>query len=201
MMKNCSDKIAVCTFAVLGLGLAMALWPQAGLGADESDKQDPWARYQIILERNIFSRQRGPIRPPGDTQEPREVVVPNPESYFLLKGIVQEGDEFIAFIEDTRSAQILRLRAGHSVARGVIADLSLDTLEYELEGQKRTVRMGYDLEGGRGAVTAGELAEWSQTPAAAEPQAGPPSEPAAPTGDQADILKQLMERRRQQLGN
>lgn len=124
--------------------------------------------------------------------------MPNPESYLLLRGIVQEDGTFIAFVEDTRSATILRLRQGHSVARGTIASLSLDSLEYELEGKKTTIRMGYDLEGGHGAVTAGELMEWSQTSAAV---GATEAEPAAPTGEQADILKQLLERRKQELGN
>ena len=127
--------------------------------------------------------------------------MPNPESYLLLRGVVQEDGTFIAFVKDTRSATILKLRQGDSVARGTIATLSLDSLEYELEGKKTTIRMGYDLEGGHGAVTAGELMEWTPTSTAAGSAAPAASEPAAPTGEQADILKQLMERRKQELGN
>jgi len=194
-MKSYSNRIAVATAATLAFALVMVLWPVAGLGQDAAEDQDPWTQYRIILERNIFSRQRGPVRQPGEREEPREIAVPNPESYFILKGIVQEDSEFIAFVEDTRSSQVLRLRQGNSVARGTIAALSLDSLEYELEGGKTTIRMGYDLEGGHGAVTAGELMEWSQTSAAVES-----AEPAVPTGEQADILKQLMERRKQELG-
>jgi hypothetical protein len=201
MMKRYSNRIAVTTASILVFALVTAVWPGAGLGQDTAEGQDPWAKYQIILERNIFSRQRGPIREPGAPEEPREIAVPNPESYFILKGIVQEDSEFIAFVEDTRTSQVLRLRRGDSVARGTIAALGLDEIQYEREGQETTVTMGYDLEGGRGAVTAGELMEWSQTSAAGTGQGAATEEPAPPTGDEAEILKQLMERRRQQLGN
>ena len=197
-MKKCFSRIAVGVFSTVVLGLAVVTWPGIGRDQDSAEQTDPWAKYQIILDRNIFSRQRGPIRRPGEVDEkPKEIVMPNPESYLLLRGIVQEDGTFIAFVEDTRSATILKLRQGDRVARGTIASLSLDSLEYDLEGEKTTIRMGYDLEGGHGAVTASELREWSQTSAAAGSAA---PEPATPTGEQADILKQLMERRKQELG-
>ena len=82
------------------------------------------------------------------------------------------------------------------MARGVIKSLTLDAIEYEFEGQTATVRLGNDLEGGFGAVTMNELMEFSDAA---------PADPATaaeetPTGEEADILKQLMERRQQELG-
>jgi len=199
-MKNYFNRMAIGALSTVALGFAIAMWPGTGLGRDNAEPPDPWARYQIILDRNIFSRQRGPIRRPEDDEEPREIVMPNPESYLLLRGVVQEDGTFMAFVEDTRSAEILRLHKGDSVARGVIAALNLDVLEYEWEGRKIAVRMGYDLEGGHGAVTANELMEWSQTSATTGSEAAATEEPAAPTGDEAEILKRLMEQRKQQLG-
>jgi len=198
-MKTYCNRGAALTLAAIALGLFVVVRPSAGLTAEAVDQQDPWAKFEIILNRNIFSRQRGPIRRPGDEEKPREVVVPNPESYLLLRGIVQEDGTFIAFVEDTRGAQVLRLREGDSVARGVIARLSLDSLEYERQGQKTTIKMGYDLEGGHGAVTANELMEWSQTSAAAGSEKTATPEQAVPTGDEAEILKRLMEQRKQEL--
>jgi hypothetical protein len=200
-MKHYSKKIAAGMLSALVLVLTTAMWPAAGLGQDAAEDQDAWDKYRIILERNIFSRQRGPVVQPGQREEPREIAVPNPESYFILKGVAQEDNQFIAFVEDTRSSQILRLRQGDSVARGTIVALDLDEIEYEREGQKTAVRMGCDLEGGRGAVTANQLMEWSQTASPAATQQPATTEQAAPSGDEAEILKQLMERRRQQLGN
>lgn len=163
------------------------------------EQQIGWARYDIILRRNIFSRTRQVFRP-RQFREERRVVVPNPESYFRLRGITQEDGAFVAFLEDTRTGGVLRLRAGDSVARGAIKSLSLDSLEYQLDERTFTVFMGQDLEGGQGAITASELAQWSET-AASVSEAPPAGETPPPTGDEADLLRQLMERRRQQLDN
>jgi hypothetical protein len=119
----------------------------------------------------------------------------------VLKGIVQEDDAFIAFLEDTRGGQILRVRKGDSVARGVIKALGLDSIEYQLDDRTITVTMGYDLEGGQGAITMAQLYELSET-TPTTPQEGATSAPgeSSPSEDEAEILRQLMERRKQQLG-
>jgi hypothetical protein len=130
----------------------------------------------------------------------RRVITPNPESYFLLRGITQEDGTFIAFVEDTRSGEVLRLREGDSVARGTIRALTLDSIEYQFgEDRMVSVAMGQDLEAGQGAVPMDTLLD---LPAQASPtgeqtdttQEQPPSE------DEAEILRQLMEQRKQQLG-
>ncbi|MHC4520922.1 MAG: hypothetical protein ACYTAS_20210, partial [Planctomycetota bacterium] len=141
--------------------------------------------------------QRG-YRQRRESEARQEVVVPNPEAYFKFNGVVQEDGAFIAFVEDTRSSTVLRLRAGDQIARGVIKTLTLDSLEYQMAERTFTVQLGFDLEGGHGAVTMDELMEYSEMPAASTTGEATPSE--APTGEQADILRQLMERRQQELG-
>jgi hypothetical protein len=56
--------------------------------------------------------------------------------------------------------------------------------------------MGSDLEGGSGAITAGDLANFSSMAAPAASSTGS----SAPSADEAEILKRLMEQRQQQLG-
>jgi len=199
MKTNASKQIGTIV-AVVVLGWIAALKPAVGQSRNQEPNQpdDPWTKYELILERNMFSRQRGPRRR-ENREERREVAMPNLESYFRLRGIVQEDGRFIAFVEDTRSNSVLKLREGDSVARGTIKTLTLDTVEYQLEDQVTTVRLGYDLEGGQGAVTMNELMEWSQT-AVTPASSSEASSSEAPTGEAADILKQLMERRRQELG-
>jgi len=125
--------------------------------------------------------------------------MPNPESYLLLKGVTQENNQFIAFVEDKQNGSVLRLRQGDHVARGTIKSVNLDGLEYQLGDQTTSVSMGFDLEGRHGAVTAGDLANYSATALSASPgsSTGPQ---AAPSADEAEILKRLMENRKQQLG-
>ena len=197
-MKKYYSRLRTCILLAVVLGLIVAAEAPCGLGQDSIEQQDPWALYKVIVERNMFSRQRGARRGRSDREEMRAPPAPNPESYYLLRGIIQENDEFIGFLEDTRGGQILRVRKGDSVARGVIKALGLDSIEYQLEDHTVTVTMGYDLEGGRGAVTMAQLYELSQT-YSTTPQEGA-TQPSSPSGDEADILKKLMERRQQQLG-
>jgi hypothetical protein len=160
-------------------------------------KDEQWTQFDIILDRNMFSRQR--IDPRKDATGEKPKIMPNPEAYFLLRGVAQENNQFIAFVEDKQSGSVLRLHQGDHVARGTIKSLNLDTLEYQLQDKTTTVSMGLDLEGGRGAVTASDVASFSQTLAPATQ--GPSSAPSpAPSGNEAEILKKLIEQRKQQLG-
>jgi len=161
-------------------------------------QDEQWAKFEIISQRNMFSRQRVPFRPRDDTPPPPRVM-PNPESYFLLKGITQENNLFIAFVEDKQSGSVLRLHEGDRVARGTVKSLNLDVLEYQLGDKTVTVTMGFDLEGGRGAVTAADLASYSPTAAPAA-SGSSPGQQALPAADEAEILKRLMEQRKQQGG-
>lgn len=161
-------------------------------------QDEQWAKYDIILTRNMFSRQRIPP-PSGEPIVEPPKPMPNPESYLLLKGVAQENNQFIAFVEDKQSGSVLRLRQGDHVARGTIKSVNLDGLEYQLGDQTTSVSMGFDLEGRHGAVTAGDLASYSPTAAAAV-QGASTGQPAAPPADEAEILKRLMEQRKQQLG-
>ena len=102
-----------------------------------------------------------------------------------------------AFIENTQLGQILKVREGDSVARGKVANFNLDTIEYQYEDNKITVAMGNDLEGGKGTTTLNQMYELSQTytPGSQKEK----EESSGPSADEAEILKKLMERRRQQL--
>jgi hypothetical protein len=168
------------------LGLA-GLWPAAALAQEPAEKPDAWAMYTVIIDRNMFSRQRG------------VVTVADPESYYRLRGIAQENGTFIAFVEDTQRNETLKLRQGDTVARGSIESLDLDSIVYRLGDRTISVTIGQDLLGGRGAVTMSELMQWTPTPSTST--TNQQTTPAAPAGNEADILKQLLERRKQELGN
>jgi hypothetical protein len=198
MMNKYNKKITGILTAVL-LGCIVTIWSQPGLSQDtETAKQDTWEKYQIIIRRNIFSRQRGPRVDLSQRQRIDTPPPPNPESYHLLKGIVQENGVFIAFIENTQRGQIFKVREGDSIARGNVKNFNLDTIEYHFEDRIVKVAIGKDLEGGRGTITLNQMYELSQTYTPTSQEAV--KEPSSPSADEAEILKQLMERRRQQLG-
>jgi len=158
-------------------------------------------KYDVILSRNIFSRQRRPARREEEIRNAMKTAAPNPESYFTLKGVVQQDNDFIAFVEDSQGGGVLKLRQGDRVARGTIKTLSLDAIEYQLENQTTSVKVGYNLEGGRGTAPAAQAQEWpAATSTAGTPPAAQTKQGQAPAGDEAEILKRLMEQRKQQLG-
>ncbi|MHC4355743.1 MAG: hypothetical protein ACYS0H_23840 [Planctomycetota bacterium] len=160
---------------------------------------DSWGTYRIVVERNMFSRQRGPRITRRRRQVPVAPPAPDPESYVVLKGIVQEDGTFIAFLEDTQSGQVLRVRQGDSVVRGKIKALTLDSIEYEFEDKITTVTMGLNLQGGRDGTAFTGMYELSQT-SSTTPAEGTAESSAPPSEDEAEILRQLMERRQQQIG-
>ncbi len=211
MKNNCSKQVRILSILTAAVGVVLVLWPAAGYSQRSSRRQsrpstvsvDPnatepqgsWASFDIILKRNIFSRQRTPARQRQEVPETRHVVTRNPESYYVLKGVVQENDDFIAFIEDTQSGTVLRLHRGDPVARGAIKTLTLDGLEYQMEDKTFVVRLGLDLEGGHGVLTTRQMLDLASMPASST--SGQTTENSPET---ADILKRLMEQRRQQMG-
>jgi len=197
-MKKDYDKLRLFALLVVVSVLAIAMWPAGGLG-EELAQQDSWEAFKVIVERNMFSRQRGRRVEQVQGEQMRTPAVMNPESYYVLKGIAQEDGEFVAFLEDTQRGQILRVRKGDKIARGVVTALTLDTIEYQFGERTATVAMGYDLEGGQGVVTLTQMYELSQT-YSTTPQQQPSAQPATTSEDEAEILKQLMERRQQQVG-
>ncbi len=224
-MKKHYRYLSIFVLAAVLLGLSVAAWSDSGddrepnvpiqdqefsiptensdspgLGENQgpTDPSASWDKYKIVIERNIFSRQRGPRVERTRRQAPAAPPAPDPESYVVLKGIVQEDGAFIAFLEDTQTGQVLRVREGDSVVRGKIKSLTLDSLEYEFEDRTMTVTMGLNLQGGReGADFTGtyDFSPTSSTTTSATTESSAP-----PSEDEAEILRQLMERRKQQVG-
>ena len=212
-----SNSITTCILLAV-LGVAIIAWPQSGRGQEptapdpntakenqppsktENNKaeQNSWAKYQIILQRNIFSRQRGPVRQRQAAQA-RPVITRNRESYLILKGIIQQDSTFIAFVEDTQNNSIFKLHEGDSIARGAAKNFTLDSIEYQLQDKTFSVAVGRDLEGGQGTLPMSTLLQLSVASRSVK-DPNTPTKETTPTGDEAEILKKLMEQRKQQLG-
>jgi hypothetical protein len=198
-MKKHDKKITLYLIPVFALVFITSICSEFSFSQDAAvPKKDTWESYQIILQRNIFSRQRGPRIDLNQRKRTNVPPPPNPETYHILKGIVQENGVFIAFIENTQQGQIFKVREGDSVARGKVKTFNLDTVEYHFEDSIVKVAIGKDLEGGTGTVTLNQMFELSQTYSPTTKKST--EESSSPSADEAEILKQLMERRRQQLG-
>jgi hypothetical protein len=113
--------------------------------------------------------------------------------------VVQQDGTFIAFVEDTQSNSTLRLVEGDSVAKGIVKNFTLDSIEYQLGEKTITVTVGRDLEGGVGTLPMSTLLEMSVTSSSASDPNAPVKE-STPSEDEMEILRKLMEQRKQQLG-
>ncbi len=116
--------------------LCASLWVAVCAGAEA---ESSWERYKVLVERNMFLPDRS--RPARPTHTP-VVRSPQPRTNILLRGVVRQGDECIAFVEDTRSGVTSRVRAGDTLANGHVAQIGLDYLFYARGDETIRVELG-----------------------------------------------------------
>jgi len=206
MNKKANHKprvLSKCVIIVIMLGAISLSDAGRTSGAGANDFS---SRYRIIIERNIFSRQRGrravDVRT-GRSQPTRQVAPRSPESYLVLTGLAKVNNVYVAFFEDTRGGPLIRVTAGGSLARGRVTKLNLDSVVYQRGEDSASIMVGQTLEGKLGAVALA-VDSYVTLPVKASTVAGTQTAADANTpatsGDEADILKRLIERRRQELG-
>ncbi len=163
-------------------------------------------QYGLILERNIFTRDRGRREPEPSRVERNVAPPPPPQKSYVLIGISRWGDEYIAFVENTRYGDTQMYRIGNTVAEMKIKHITLDNIELEKDAKTITIQVGSDLTGGAqtSSLTMQDLLNPVGESAPSSPASGiagaTKTEPA-PTDstDTDDILKKLMERRKKEL--
>jgi len=127
-----------------GVGVLLAFLSVACLSWECSGASPaPWERYRVIVERNVFLKDRAP-RP---REKAEEAVAPRPERDYVLIGIIGRGGERWAVLENVRTGATSLLRAGDRAARGRIVQVDMDAVRYEREGELIRVELGRDLEG------------------------------------------------------
>src|SRR5690606_24504173 len=90
--------------------------------ATAGESARPWERYEVLVQRNLFSRQRAGTsssvptmpRPPvrNDDDDDTPPVSGNP---WVLAGTAILNSDRIAFVEDIRTGAVLRVREGDMV--------------------------------------------------------------------------------------
>ncbi len=136
--------------------------------ANEDDKRDSdrnpstlptdnKARYDLLVQRNIFLRSRRPqsarptavaTRPTPRTEtttQPRPL--PNPGRDFALRGVAVHGDRRTAFLEDIKNKSAVSVRVGDLVAGSRIVGIELDYIEIEAKEKRSRITVGQDLTG------------------------------------------------------
>lgn len=167
-----------------------AAFPGALRAGEPATDVRPWKRYEVLVERNVFSRDRGRAAKPASAQ-PAAVT---PASYLILKGVAQDGDRFVAFLENLQGVTT-KVTVGEKLAGAEIVAVSLDGLTYRQGAETRKIEIGERLggsppSGGVGPAPTGGAKRPSR-PAASGSKAG---------GSEADILDRLRRRRMRELG-
>ena len=187
------------------LMLVITIWLDFAKAQRQPKDNGFWDKYSMIVERNIFTRDRGKGKEPDSVQEQKQVAPAAGKSY-VLRGITLWGQEYIAFFENSSYGETQMYRIGDSVEGGKIKNITLDHVEVENETQVVTIKIGNDLTGETASspLTLGEFInrlEETEPSAPAEENSGVQgAEPAkAEPEDTDDILKKLMERRNNEL--
>jgi len=111
--------------------ILLCLLPGGSAFAQAGDGQESFRRsYSILLERDIFSRNRRPYVP--ERERPAYEAPPPPpiESTLVLTGISRQQGQTVAFIENMGTGLIERHAVNSLIARGRIQSLTLDLLVY-----------------------------------------------------------------------
>ena len=203
------------TFAGL---LLLCLGCASAFGETQQSTPPSWEKYKVIVERNIFLRQRSNYSHRPEFTHTTEMPMARPRSPIVLTGIIRQGSEHIAFLENTSTGVTLRVAAGSTYADGRVTRIELDHIEYEKDDQTVTVSIGSNLQGepAAGPATFGERTDLLQGESTALPgeasgetsstsaQPGPASPavtqpPAGATSDETSILERLRQRRLKEL--
>ena len=201
--------VGVLIAAVVASVLAIVLPPRAAAAQERS-----WESYRVLVERNIFLRNRRAARTRGPSATTMRAVYDSDRD-FVLTGIGRRNGETVAFFENTRTQTTTRVSIGQAVGKGAARAITLDSVEYERGGAVTRIEIGYALQGGRfvretvaastPVTTAPDESSVSTTgPATASSQPAPeetptPSGSGADSGDVSDILRQMRQRREQEL--
>jgi len=185
MSERCRLPVLVC-LVCLAVGGARGASPERAADSES---------YTVLIERNIFLRDRARGRSRESAPPPAPVY--SDAHYIVLRGIVRQGEEYVVFLEDTRSRVTSRVAAGGVMPQGVTVRPALDALAYEKDGRTITVELGRNLEGDAPATeSVPRLTGGNGAPAAMPTSGGPAS---ANGGAESSILERLRQRRQQEL--
>ncbi len=141
--------------------------------------------FSILAERSIFQkgshvtrvvdrvRVPTPAAPPGATAPSAPAKSASAEESLVFDGATQTGDRFLAFVEDRNASKVLILQDGDAIVRGKVAAITLDTLDYAVDGKTVRVLVGQNLRGEAAAPpSSDETASTGSTGSTTAPSAG-----------------------------
>lgn len=136
--------------------------------ADSKPKEKSFDDYKVVWEQNMFVKDRrkpySPTSRGSSSSLGNERPARAPETLFALRGVVFEDGKFRAYLEDMTSGKMLRLTVDDLVAKGKIAEIEIDAIAYESNGQITWVNVGTDLRGQSAVLPSSDSFGSSQPP-------------------------------------
>jgi hypothetical protein len=160
---------------------ATAAKPATAPAATPAAPSTAWESYRILSERNIFMRYRSKSGSRQSSGSSVRAPVSTGDEYFVLTGIIQQGEDCVAFIEDTRTAKTSKLQAGDPLGRGRLTLITQDIVHYACDGDLRRIAVGCNFIGA--AVSLAKPVTTTTTASAASvaaARAAPGGAPGAP---------------------
>lgn len=196
---------SACLLAGLVCGIATAQDGQRGpeRGSDRrpdlarQERSGFSDRYAVVLENNIFLRERRTQRQSSTQSTTQPQAPPKPEKEWVLVGVVFEEGAFRAYFESLTGGGVKRAVVGDQIAEGALSEVYIDAVGYMTGDGVAWISVGQDLTG-----------EYIVIPGSAGPSAAAPSTapspgaapPAAPNPATLSIEQRLRQRRMQEAG-
>jgi len=169
--------------------------PPAGDGKQKPAPKDAStgrARYQLLVQRNIFSKDRGRNVSESKTDAKPDgkdaALAPNPEADIVLNGIDLKDGQPAAFLENRKTNAMQIVHVGDTIMKGKITKITLDGIEYTCDISVATIAIGQALDG---SVAAPKVASSSSSSGDSHTESGS-------AGDNA-ILERLRKKRQEEI--
>ncbi len=171
---------------------------------DDSGGSDPASfelKYKLILERNIFSRDRQVYREVVEVER-NDPPPPPLEASFVVVGISRLNDMTVAFIEDTSLGQVDEYAVNSQIAMGKILAMTLDSLQYQVSTDANDindvavteVKVGQSLLGESASGRPGDILRESPSHDESEPATTSEADEMSDE-DMDEVLRRMMEKR------
>ena len=149
--------------------------------------------YLVLTNRSIFKKGMqtvDPFAPTTPPSPPPPSIYTVQESALEFNGATRADENRAAFFENTSTHEVLTRHAGDFIARGKIVAITLDSIDYQVNGRTTTILLGQTLDGedGPSMASAPSISMSSTQPAGVF------------TGPQAAMLEQLRQKRLKELG-
>ncbi len=159
--------------------------------ANAAEQKKSFEDYKTIAKKNIFSRQRIGVKAKEDDtakKEEKKFVL----EAFILRGTAINDNDKIAFVENVFDNQIYHIKVNEEFEGSIINDISSDRITIVKDAVVSDVFVGGQFSGDKKVEDNGESSKAQPV----ESKTGS----AAAGGGLTDIEKQMIERRKKQLG-